>query len=240
MRLLACDSRVDRSLAKIIAVEGGDGAGKGTFTSALAYQMKERDVKVATISFPQYAATHAGAALGRFLDGSGPDWSNPRTIATLYALDRFESLDMLRRLGAQNEYLICDRYIASNVAYQGAKCGEAERGDVFDWIVRLELQTFSLPCPSLNILLRTPLATAWGNVQKKQQRSYTEAKYDVHEADHTLQSEVAQTYDEIAQTNALGPWMVVDTAPNGEMRSALDLASETFDRFPEVLQCLER
>ncbi|MEO9787289.1 MAG: hypothetical protein ABJF67_06720 [Aurantimonas coralicida] len=207
-------------------MEGKDGAGKGTFSKALLNVLAEERYSVGIISFPRYTDTLAGNALGRFLNGKMPGQNDPRVVASLYALDRFESIEILRSDLDRYDFLISDRYVASNVAYQSAKCPASERQAIADWIIRLEHEMYDLPYPALNVLLSTPSALARKNVEQKRPRGYTQATYDVHEADELLQETVDETYNKLTKSDRLGPWLTVKTESSGQMRKPVDLAKE--------------
>jgi len=108
---VARSEKVHRKLGKLIAIEGCDGAGKGTLTAALSDHLQSAGREVATIDFPQYRNTFAGHALGRFLSGEGPKHDDPKVVATLYALDRFENITKLTEMLSKYDYVICDRYV---------------------------------------------------------------------------------------------------------------------------------
>nr|WP_298095476.1 hypothetical protein [uncultured Shinella sp.] len=210
----------------MITVEGKDGAGKGTFSKALKDALVSRGYSAGVISFPRYTETLAGNALGRFLNGSLPGQNDPRVVASLYALDRFESIELLLSNLEQYDFLISDRYVASNVAYQSAKCPATERDVIAGWITQLEHGMYGLPYPTLNVLLSTPHLLARQNVEKKRPRTYTLSTYDVHEADSSLQMAVDETYRAVSLSTELGPWYTVKTDRDGEMREPFDIANE--------------
>jgi len=125
----------------LIAFEGLDQSGKQTQAELLRHRLTDSGRDVRLLSFPDYD-TVIGAEIGRALRGErvyGPD-----AMQLLYVANRYEW--KLRMVDAQTAgtILLCDRYLASSVAY-----GEAQGVDAA-WLV--EIQKY-LPQPDVTILL---------------------------------------------------------------------------------------
>lgn len=210
----------------LLAIEGADGAGKGTAAAAVAARLEEASVTVATFSFPRYALTAGGWVLGEYLGARLPRAVSPRAAAVLYALDRLESLGELTRALAEHEVVVLDRYIASNMVYQASQAATGEAEALMAWIVRLETEQFGLPVPDLSVYLDTPPALARELIMKKHRRSYTDYAFDTYEADAALQTRVRAHYAAIAGTQLLGRWATVSTARGNAMRPPADIADD--------------
>jgi len=125
----------------IIAFEGLDQSGKQTQTELLRDRLTDRQREVQLFSFPDYD-TAIGAEIRHALCGErsyGPD-----AMQLLYVSNRYEWKQRMLDARAAGTILLCDRYLASSVAY-----GEAQGLDV-EWLV--EIQKY-LPQPDLTILL---------------------------------------------------------------------------------------
>lgn len=217
--------------ALLVAIEGGDGAGKATAAANLVALAQAEGLTATVLSFPRYGDTVGGHVIGDFLAGRLPRNLTPHAAAVLYALDRFESAAHLASLAATHDLVVLDRYIASNIAYQAAKVPPGEAPALIDWIVRLETGQFGLPAPGLTIYLDTPLEVARDLILRKRQRSYTDRSYDEHEADLALQARVRENYAAMAAASVLGRWVTVRTVAdgmgaNGAMRSPEAIAAE--------------
>ena len=215
----------------LLAIEGADGAGKATASAAVATLLGERGVRATVISFPRYADTVGGYALGELLSGRLPRTASPQAAAVLYALDRFESRDHLTKAMAENDVVVFDRYIASNMVYQASKVAPDEADGLMEWIVRLETGQFGLPAPNLSVFLDTPLDRARRQVLQKQKRSYTDRELDENEADDALQARVRANYAAIARSGTLGAWATVSTVTEGAMRTPEAIAGEIVAAF---------
>lgn len=210
----------------LLAIEGADGAGKATTAAAVGAALTTVGRRAQIMSFPRYRDTVGGHVLGDFLAGRLPHMLDPREVAVLYALDRFESRHAVASAMASCDVLVFDRYIASNVAYQCAKVSDDEAPALANWIVDLETRQFSLPAPTLSIYLDTDLDRARAMIAQKAKRSYTDATYDEHEADIELQRRVRARYAMLSEGTVLGRWLRVATAADGAMRTPDDIARE--------------
>jgi dTMP kinase len=102
-----------------VVFEGGDGVGKSTQVDLLARRLGAAGREVVTTYEP--GATPLGVLLrGVLLHGDAGDVA-PRTEALLYAADKAEHLHaVVRPALARGAVVVCDRYVDSMVAYQGA------------------------------------------------------------------------------------------------------------------------
>jgi dTMP kinase len=219
----------------LVAIEGADGAGKATAAENVRAALVSRGISARVISFPRYKDTVGGVTLGEFLSGRLPLPVTPKAAAVLYGLDRLESVSLIREVMAACEVVIFDRYIASNMVYQASKVHCDEAADLMRWIFRLETETFEVPSPDLSIYLDTPFDAARRLMQLKDMRSYTDRKYDEHEADTALQRAVRRNYMTVADMGLAGPWRIVRTAV-GELRPPNEIAMEILDHVLSVLE----
>ena len=125
----------------LIAFEGLDQSGKQTQAELLRDRLAGARRLVRLLSFPAYD-TSIGGEIERALRGDreyGPD-----VMQLLYIANRYEWKPQMERELERGTVVICDRYLASSVAY-----GEAQGLDP-DWL--LEMQKY-LPQPDVTILL---------------------------------------------------------------------------------------
>ncbi|MBB5710790.1 dTMP kinase [Sphingomonas xinjiangensis] len=205
-------------MGKLIVIEGADGVGKNTAALGLCDALNASGRSAVVIGFPRYGETVAGVTIGRFLAGEMPVPVTAEAAAVLYALDRREWLPRIIEARDTHDVVIFDRYIASNMAYQGARVEAAASRPLMDWIARLEVEQFALPRPDLSLYLDTPWELARELILQKAQRSYTDRSFDEYEADIALQQRVRANYEAIVAAGLLGPWRVVQTSTDGAMR----------------------
>jgi len=213
----------------LVAIEGIDGAGKGTLTRNLMALAARDGVDAASLSFPRYDETAFAKLIAQYLNGRFGDIDDVpvRFAALLYAGDRFESRPKLEALTAAHRLVILDRYVASNMAYNAAKLPSKLRQDLLDWLDETEFGIFGLPRPDLTCLVCTQPELADQLVARKDARSYTEATRDLHEADRGFMAEVADVYDMLAGQD--GRWLRVDPLDgDGNLRTPDDIAAEVW------------
>lgn len=210
----------------LVAIEGGDGAGKATAAAAVARQLNAAGRRAGVLSFPRYGGTAGGWALGEMLGGRLPRDVSPQAAAVLYALDRLESRERLLTAADAHEVVVLDRYIASNLAYQAAKVPAHEAAALMRWIWALETGQFALPPPDLSVYLATPVDVARRQIAMKRRRDYTDATFDVNEADAALQARVRENYAALAAGGDAGRWVTVATVAEGAMRTPDEIAAE--------------
>ena len=134
----------------LIAFEGLDQSGKQTQAESLRDYLTAQGRVCQLLSFPDYATT-IGAEIFKALHGER-DYP-PDVLQLLYVANRGEKRDRIEAWIAEGVVVICDRYIASSIAY-----GEAHGLDAA-WLG--EIQRF-LPAPHLTILLDIAPETAAG------------------------------------------------------------------------------
>jgi dTMP kinase len=102
-----------------IAFEGGEGSGKSTQVRRLADRLAEVGREVVVTFEP--GGTDPGAEIRRILLGRHTAHLAPRAEALLFAADRAHHAATVIRPGLQRgAVVLCDRYLDSSIAYQGA------------------------------------------------------------------------------------------------------------------------
>ena len=222
-------------MAPLIVIEGIDGSGKGTQAQQLTERLTATGRRVQLLSFPRYRETLFGHAIGEFLNGrfGQLDQVHPFLASVLYAADRFESKQVLLDALQQSDVVVCDRYVPSNLAHQGAKVEGSERDELLRTIERIEFDIFLLPRPSLVVLLDVPVEIAQRNIAAKKPRSYTDKAADLQEADAAYLQRVRDVYLQLASSNS--SWQRVESARAGEQRSIADISDDIFSRVTSVL-----
>jgi dTMP kinase len=213
-----------------IAIEGGDGSGKATQSAILSDYLREELKKdVLKISFPQYGKDSAYYA-GKYLDGAyGSANEVPADLASLtYAIDRFAAKsDIQKQLAKTDGIVIADRYVASNLAHQGTKFNsDDDRHAYYERMMKTEYETLGVPRPDINIVLIIPTALAQANVDKKDARSYTDKKRDIHEADPNHLEKAKANYEELCRMYPNEFIAVQCVNESGIMRSIDDIQNK--------------
>lgn len=217
-------------MGRFIAIEGGDGSGKGTQAEVLkTYASDTLGKFVLKLSFPRYGKDSAYYA-GNYLDGAyGEADDVPADLASLaYALDRFAAKsDIEAVLEKEHGFVIADRYVASNLAHQGTKFKDAdERRAFYDRMMNTEYEIFGIPRPDKQIVLIMPTSLAQLNVDKKDARSYTTKKRDIHEADASHLDRAKANYEELCSLYPDDFVAIQCVDESGAMRTIEDIHQE--------------
>jgi len=190
-------------MSEFIAIEGGDGSGKGTQTELLrAHAADVLGINVLKLSFPRYGEPSAHYA-EQYLNGAyGSAEDVPPELGSLVFMpDRVvETPKINHRLSLPNSLVLSDRYVASNMAHQGAKIDDPiKRKAFYERTMEMEYRVLRIPRPTLNIVLLVPAALAQENVDKKDAstRSYTTLKRDIHEADASHLEKAKRNFEEL-------------------------------------------
>jgi dTMP kinase len=194
-----------------IAIEGIDGAGKRTQATRLQERIEACALRGEIVSFPRYGQTVFARSVADYLNGrfGALHDIDPHLPALLYAGDRAESRELLRSLGDASDVLILDRYIASNIAYQGARIHPDSREEFINWLAEIEYDGYGLPAADLTLLLDVPVRVSAKLVAEKGERDYTTRKADIHEADLDYLGEVRRVYATLAAEHFRGRWVTV-------------------------------
>ena len=180
----------------LIAFEGLDQSGKETQARHLRARVEQEGPKVHALSFPDYD-TPIGREIAAALRGER-DFP-PDVMQLLYVANRMEFKPRLDAWLDGGGVVVCDRYMASSVAY-----GEAHGLDP-QWL--LDIQRF-LPAPTITVLLDIAPETA--TARKRTGR-------DRYERDLALLGRVRDSYRRQAQADN---WVLIDGEQSKDAVSA--------------------
>ena len=208
---------------KFIVLEGIDGSGKRTQLELLTGALDELHIAHERISFPRYDGFF-GNLVARFLNGEFGtlDSVDAHLSSLLYACDRFEAKPKIEAILASGKMLIADRYIASNLAHQGARVENDKRDPFLRWLTKLEYEIYSLPKEDAIVYLRVPATEAYRRIASKGTRDYTNLKRDILESDVAHLTTTALVYDSLAKAPN---WITIECfdAERGELRLAEEI-----------------
>jgi dTMP kinase len=157
----------------LVAFEGLDQSGKQTQAERVRDRVIALGRECQLLSFPDYS-TPIGTEISKALHGHRE--YAPDVMQLMYVANRYEKRDEMEQALEAGTIIVCDRYLASSIAY-----GEAQGLDA-RWL--REIQKY-LPQPALTILLDIAPETA---VQRKA------ANRDRYERDLVLLSRVRESY----------------------------------------------
>ena len=184
-------------MSYLIAFEGLDQSGKQTQAEALRDYIVADGRACELLSFPDYE-TPVGVEISRALHGEREYATD--VMQLLYVTNRYEKRAQMEAWLASGTVIVCDRYLASSIAY-----GEAQGLDP-QWLTDVQRL---LPQPALTIVLDIAPETA---VQRKA------SGRDRYERDLELLSRVRLSYRRQA---AGADWVLLDGS-----RSKTDVSAD--------------
>jgi len=192
----------------LIVVEGLDGAGKSTQIEMLRDHFDAIGFKSKYLHFPRMEEPYFGELISKFLRGEFGELEdvNPYLVAMIYAGDRKDASEIISEWLDKGYYVLLDRYVYSNIAYQCAKLKNySERKKLKDWIFNLEFEHFKIPRPALNIFLDVPFSfteAKLNGTRSGDDRKYLDGNSDIHEVSLQFQKKVRKEYIENADSDS--------------------------------------
>ena len=110
----------------LIVIEGLDGAGKSTQVNAVKNYIISKGIELEYMHFPRYDGLY-GSLIARFLRGEfgSIEQVHPQLVALLFAEDRHHAAAQIRGWLESGKWVLLDRYVYSNIAYQCSKLENA-------------------------------------------------------------------------------------------------------------------
>ena len=221
---------------KFIVIDGIDGSGKATQAKLLVKRLRKEKYKVATIDFPQYYNNFFGKMTGKYLSGEfgKAHEVSPYLASVLYALDRWESKDIISEKIKKGEVVVCDRYASANMIHQGGKIKQKKkREELIKWLDKMEFDVFKIPKPDLIIFLDVPYNIGQKLVNKKSRREYIKGKkMDIHEKDSNHLINARKQALKLAKENK--NWTKINCVKNKKLLNIEDIGDlvwEKIERF---------
>jgi dTMP kinase len=172
---------------KFIVFEGGEGAGKSTQVKRLAEALRAEGHAVTTTREPG-GSPGAEAIRKLLVDGDTQRWT-PVTEALLINAARGDHLErVIRPALARGEWVICDRFADSTMAYQGYGMG-LDRA----WLEDLRQRVVGEDEPGLTLVFDLPVEIGLGRAVASQR--YERMGRAFHETLRTAFTEIAQARD---------------------------------------------
>ena len=181
----------------LIAFEGLDQSGKQTQAERLLAAFRAADLGAEFLTFPEYT-TAIGTEIGHALQGERH--YDPDTLQLLYIANRLEFRPQILQWLDAGHMVVCDRYLASSIAY-----GEAQGLDAA-WLADIQRR---LPQPSLTVLLDIPPDASLNRKQVAR---------DKFERDLPLLGRVRESY--LRQAGREAGWVHLDGARDKDVVSS--------------------
>ena len=211
--------------AKFIVIEGIDGSGKATQTALLKEYLERQGKTVKILDYPAYN-TKFGQLVRDYLNGEygSLDTVPPEVAALLYALDRYQFIDDHFKDRQNYDYILANRYIQSNIGFQGAKISDKKKREEFiDWMLKVEERNLQ---PNIVVFLDVEENHSKKNLIKRDKEEGRKNINDIHEADRSYMESVRQAYLEYGKEHG---WIILD---------CMDRENNTIKTIEEIHQII--
>ena len=220
---------------KLIVIEGTDCSGKETQCKKLIERLRNDAIDVFQMPFPRYD-TPTGKIVGGPLLGKeaicstyfdNPSTVDGKVVSLYYAADRLFNIKPIIENLEKGTTVILDRYITSNMAFQGGKILDySKRKDMYDFISKLEYDLLNLPKPDAVILLYMPYEKSCVLKAKRNEAA------DEVEKDEMYLRNGEKAYLELAKENN---WVTVNCVREDCIRTIDDISDEVYKKVKEII-----
>lgn len=187
-----------------IVFEGLDGSGKSTLIKGLHAELDQRSLPLVITREP--GGTPLGEEVRTLLLRTTGEPPCPRAEALLYQAGRAQHVDkVIRPALARKDWVLCDRFTASSVAFQGA--GRDLYASEIIWLNRFSTQELE---PDLNVLLDLSVEES---LKRLKGRGQEIDRFE--QEDQAFHERVRRSYLKMAE-QAPAQWLVLSSTENSE------------------------
>jgi len=225
---------------KLIVIDGIDGSGKTTQTALLIKRLKRDRQKVKVISFPQYYSNFFGAFIGHCLKEQYYNFvkTHPKIASVLYAADRNESKEEIKKWLKDGNIVIASRYTSANQIHQGGKIAStAKRENFLKWLAEMEYGVFKIPKPDAVFYLSVPLPIVLKLIKNRKNgkdREYLGKKKDVHEKDVKFMENSRRSALWLAKTQK--GWIKIDCEKGDRIDTRENIHQKIYEKIKKIIK----
>ncbi len=188
-----------------IVFEGLDGSGKSSLMSALETQLHSKGLKVLRTREP--GGTQLGDEIRSLILRTQGEAPTKRTELLLYEASRSQHVDqVIRPAILKKEWVLCDRFTASSVAFQAGGRDISE-----DWVEKLNEFATDGVNPDVTILLDLSVEESRRRRNNRTQSGGPKEDRIESEAD-SFHEKVRQSFLKQSRQNNNGQWIVLDAS----------------------------
>lgn len=207
----------------LIAIEGCDGSGKKTQAGLLLERLKKEGRPVVLIAFPRYQEFF-GSLVKQYLQGKfgSLEEVRPEFASLLYSLDRYDAMPFIEEQLDEGRIVLCDRYIASNLAHQAAKFKGSEQEGFIRWVESVESR---LPPPNATVFLDLPVEVSARLMASRREK-------DIHEVNRPHLEAARRVYLKLSEA---GNWVRVECGSGKGIRSRESIHEEIWEKLSKFI-----
>ena len=206
---------------KVIVIEGTDYSGKEIQSELLEKKLKDNGKKCIKFGFPMY-----NTPTGKIVDMANisknstrifPEGAinvDPYVTSLYYAADRKYNMPKIQKYLDEDYYVILDRYVPSNLAFQGSKIKDKDkRFEMYQWIDKLEYWLLRMPKPDKTVFLRVP----YDYIVKNNEEYKNNVEY------------LKDTEDAYIELSELYNWDRIECVINNEFRNEDSICNDIYN-----------
>lgn len=222
---------------KLIVIEGTDCSGKETQAKMVVEKLRKKGINIFTYGFPRYDTPTGKIVGGPYLGKSyicdgwfseGAPNVDALVASAYYAADRRYNINEIKEHLANGDIVLLDRYVESNMAYQGGKLKTPEeRKRIYEKLDKLEFDIMELPRPDAVIFLYMPYEYA--TILKKGRKE--EADQIESDAEHLIQAQNA--YLELTK---MYNYIKIDCVKDDIIRTIDDINDDVTKTIEELIK----
>ena len=222
---------------KLIVIEGTDCSGKETQAKMAVEKLRKKGINIFTYGFPRYDTPTGKIVGGPYLGKSyicdgwfseGASNVDALVASAYYAADRRYNIAEIKQHLDNGDIVLLDRYVESNMAYQGGKLKTSEeRKRIYEKLDKLEFDIMELPRPDAVIFLYMPYEYA--TILKKGRKE--EADQIESDAEHLIQAQNA--YLELTK---MYNYIKIDCVKDDIIRTIDDINNDVTKTIEELIK----
>ena len=229
---------------KLIVIDGTDGSGKATQTELLIKHLKKDGRKVKVVDFPDYYSNFFGKFIGHCLSEQYYNFVkvHPKIVSVLYAADRFESKDKIKKWLKEGNIVIANRYASANQIHQGGKVANLKKRESFiKWLAEMEYEVFKIPKTDIVFYLSVPISIVLKLIKERnngERRKYLGKKKanktDVHEKDVKFLENSRKSALWLAKTQK--NWIKIECVKNGKIDTRENIHKKVYEKIKKIIK----
>lgn len=208
---------------KLIVIEGADGVGKSTQSDLLKIYYETLDKTVKSLHFPTHGEGFYGKLVDKYLNG---DFGSLKEVpyyfsAFLYAGNRDENSNKIKKWLSDGNVVLLDRYVSSAKAHQGSNIASYEdRIKFYNWLDRLEYELNEIPKPDGVIVLDADYSTIRESIDNR-------GRADIHETDENHIKKAIDVYRELS--SMYSNWYLLKCDQDGKLKPKNEIHNNILD-----------